>query len=192
MFDYLIAGLGNPGKKYENTRHNIGWMVALSLIEKYKAKLTTSTIFYYADVKVSGTNFLVCLPTTFMNASGEAIMKISRKHSIMPDKIIAVVDEYNFPVGRIHLRKGGSDGGHNGISSLIEELGTEDFYRLRCGIAKDFGPGELVDYVLSPFPDSDLDNLKLMIEKSVFTIEHIAKAGINRAMNDINSDRFWA
>lgn len=191
VIDYLIVGLGNPGKRYENTRHNIGWMVAENFIEKRKGEINNSHIYKYSHIEYSRKNVIVAMPTTYMNLSGEAVLKLKHKYSVSNDRIIVIVDEYNFPTGKIHLRKGGSDGGHNGVTSVIEELGSADFYRLRCGIDRKFGAGELVDYVLKPFPDEENDLLKLMIEKSVLSLEMLIKDGIPRTMNNINNENFW-
>lgn len=190
-YDWLIAGLGNPGRKYENTRHNVGWMAAEKLISKYRAGIKINPIYYYSSLKIHNKNILVVMPTTYMNASGEAVRKIANKYKLTPSQIIVISDEYNFPVGKIHLRQGGSDGGHNGLTSIIEELETANFYRLRCGIGRNFTQGGLVDYVLSTFTESESEALNLMLEKTVESIEHICRTQINRAMSDINSEKLW-
>jgi len=191
VIDYLIIGLGNPGSRYEDTRHNIGWMVAKSFINKHKGIFQTSHIYKYCHIEYSRKNVIVAMPTTYMNLSGEAVVKLKNKYSVSNDRIIIIVDEFNFHTGKIHLKKGGSDGGHNGITSVIEELNSADFYRMRCGIDRKFGAGELVDYVLKPFPSEEQDFLKLMIEKSVISIEMIIKDGISKTMNNINNENFW-
>ncbi len=189
--DYLIVGLGNPGKQYENTRHNIGWMVASHFIEKHNGAINSSLIYKFSEINYAKKNVIVAMPTTYMNLSGEAIVKLKNKYSLSNEQIIIVVDEYNFPLGKIHLKKDGSDGGHNGILSIIEELNSTNFYRLRCGIDKNFGSGELVEYVLNPFTNEELDKLNLSLYKSVVALEMIIKDGINKAINNINNDKFW-
>lgn len=191
-YEWLIVGLGNPGRKYESTRHNVGWMSAFAFCEKHKKKLLPgSTIYYQAELKYAGSNLLIIAPTTFMNASGEAVAKVSAKYEIKPSNIIIVCDEYNFPVGKMHLKKGGSDGGHNGVFSVIEELGTADFYRLRLGIGKNFPPGGMVDYVLSDFEDAEIQEKDIMISRSIDALHAIAKLGAQRAMSVINSEELW-
>lgn len=192
MSELLIVGLGNPGEKYAKTRHNIGWMVLSKFAEKHKIELSKeSNIYYSGKAKYAGKNIVICFPTTYMNLSGEAVRKISAKYGIAPQNIITIADEYNFPLGKVHLKNGGSDGGHNGLASIIDELETPNFYRLRMGIDKKFGAGELVDYVLSPFNPDESDALELAINKGVDSLQTIIKNGTSRAMSQINSEELW-
>lgn len=191
-YDYMVVGLGNPGEKYAGNRHNVGWMTADALCRKYKVKIKrTSTIYMTADINMFGKDILVCYPTTYMNNSGEAVRKLAEKHNINPNNIIVVVDEYNFPVGRVHCKNSGSDGGHNGIGSVIDELERTDFIRLRLGIDKNFDFGGLVDYVLSDFTEKELVLVDIMLGHAVDAIEYIVKVGLQRAMSDINSEKLW-
>jgi len=191
-YDWMIVGLGNPGEKYAGTRHNIGWMAAFGLCEKYSGKLKKgSSIYYYADLKIENQSVLLVVPTTFMNASGDAVRKLKEKYEINPFQIVVICDEYNFPLGKIHLRKGGNDGGHNGVTSVIEELGTMDFLRLRCGIGKNFPQGGMVNYVLSNFLPEEIEERNKMIVKTVDGLTYLMKFGIIRAMTDINSEKLW-
>jgi PTH1 family peptidyl-tRNA hydrolase len=184
---YLIAGLGNPGTRYAPTRHNIGFMVVDAFAAKHKAEWTVREGKYaMARARVPGAEVLVVKPLTYMNLSGEAVAPLAVANGLQPSRVVAITDEYNFPVGRVHLRSGGSSGGHNGISSLIEKLGTSDFWRLRCGIDRAFGPGELVEYVLAPFTDEEQELLKHMIDRGVQAIEEIARSGPELAMQRIN------
>lgn len=190
--DLLICGLGNPGAKYEKTRHNIGWMIADSLAENLKTDfLPASPIYWLAEKKYAGKALLISKPTTYMNNSGEAVRKLRDKYQLSNSQIIVVTDEYNFPVGKVHLKKGGSDGGHNGINSIISELESADFWRLRCGIGQAFAPGGLVDYVLSVYDDGQIPGRDLTITKAVAALIHILKSGAQRAMSDINSERLF-
>lgn len=186
--DWLFVGLGNPGEKYARTRHNIGWMVAERLAEKYKASFVPGRgDWLEASFTIGSKHVVAMLPTTYMNASGEAVSSFCKKHFLLPERVVAIVDEYNFPVGTIHLKGQGSDGGHNGLTSLIEELGTDKFWRLRCGIDRKFGQGELVKYVLSPFEHHEAENLELMVQQAVETLEFISRLGAQKAMNHINT-----
>lgn len=185
--EFLVVALGNPGTRYSNTRHNIGWMVADALVgsggwhaERRPVALEWSTL------SISGTTLHVLKPGTYMNLSGQAARVMAARLKLSPDRIIAVVDEYNFPVGRVHLRLGGSDGGHNGLTSMIEDLGTDKFWRLRCGIDRKFGPGELVDYVLAPFGAEELEARNAMITKAVDALKSIAAIGPDKAMQTVN------
>lgn len=135
---------------------------------------------------ISGTTLHILKPLTYMNLSGEAVRLMAARLKLPSERIIAVVDEYNFPVGKVHLRLGGSDGGHNGLTSIIEELGTDKFWRLRCGIDRKFGPGELVDYVLAPFGSEEVEARNAMISSAVDALRLIATVGPEKAMQTVN------
>lgn len=191
-YEWLLVGLGNPGKKYENTRHNIGWMVIEALAEKYNQDITIgSSIYYMTELKIAGKNIIAIMPTTYMNLSGEAVRKVSDKFQIPVDRIIVINDEYNFSVGKVHLKQDGSDGGHNGILSIIEELQATEFFRLRCGIGNNFLSGQMVRYVLSKFEDDEEEAKMLMINKAIDSIKTLIELGKNRAMSLVNSGKLW-
>lgn len=191
--DWLIFGLGNPGSKYKNNRHNIGWMVAQALCEKYKAPLVqTSLIYNTADILIAEIAVKVVQPTTYMNRSGEAVRKLMNLHNVPSDRIIVVVDEYNFPLGKIHIKNTGKDGGHNGVLNIIEETGTNNFFKLRCGIGKNFGAGGLVDYVLSDFEPDEIESKVQMTDNAVKAIIHfLSLNNPDRAMSEINSGKIF-
>jgi PTH1 family peptidyl-tRNA hydrolase len=186
-YDWLIVGLGNPGKIYENTRHNIGWMVLDYISDKFCAKITHQMYFNFFTMNIHECNVLYLKPNIFMNNSGESVKRVVDKYNIPSNKIVVICDEFNFPVGKIHLKKNGSDGGHNGIASIIEKLNTLEFNRLRCGIGNDFSSGQLVDYVLSEFLPEQKADVNKMIQKSGEAIEYIINFGIVQAMQNINS-----
>lgn len=190
---WLIVGLGNPGERYHNTRHNIGWLVADEFAKRRKINIEpVSSIYNFAEFKFAGKTAGIVKPTTYMNASGEAVRKLANKYSIPVQNIIVIVDEYNFNVGKVHLKKDGGDGGHNGILSIIEEVQATNFLRLRCGIGKDFEPGGMVEYVLSTFKESESESLNLMLSKACDAIEFIIKNNnIGRSMSAINSETIW-
>ncbi len=191
--NWLIVGLGNPGERYQNTRHNIGWLVADEFAKRRKIQIEpVSSIYNFAEFKYAGKVAGIVKPTTYMNASGEAVRKLANKYSIPVQNIIVIVDEYNFNVGKVHLKKDGGDGGHNGILSIIEEMNATNFLRLRCGIGKEFGPGGMVEYVLSEFKESESNDLSMMINKACDAIEFIMKNNnIGRSMSAINSETIW-
>ena len=190
--NWLVAGLGNPGKMYSGNRHNIGWMVGMALCGKHKKTLMPyKRISHNAVLSIDSNNILVILPTTFMNNSGEAVKKISDEYGVPVEKIVVICDEYNFPLGKIHLRQGGSDGGHNGITSIIEGLDSNDFFRLRCGIGKNFAQGAMVEYVLSDFRKEELSERDVMISHAVDAVEHLIRTGKTRAMTEVNSGTLW-
>lgn len=191
-FDYLIAGLGNPGSKYENTRHNIGWMVADAYAQRHKLNWNLNTPIYYgAELQFAGKSAFLCMPTTYMNNSGEAVRKICEKYQINKKNVILIVDEYNFDVGKIQVKRTGGSGGHNGTASVIQELGSNDFIKMRCGIGKRFPSGGMVDYVLSNFPEEDYEKLAEMKNMACDALDLILKIGDSHAASVINSGKLW-
>ena len=191
-YNFIFVGLGNIGDKYKNTRHNIGWLLIDKIALKHNLTFKAGKgDFYYADLNLYGKNIMFALPTTYMNNSGQAIKQIINKYKVNPNQVCIFVDEYNFPIGKIHLKATGSDGGHNGISSVIYELETAEFMRLRLGIDKKFGPGELIDYVLSEFKEDEKIDVEKMLDDGVIAVEHLIKAGFQRAMSDINSGKIF-
>lgn len=190
--DWLIVGLGNHTDIYLETRHNIGWMVATAFCQKHHGNLIPiSSQYFLAKVSFAGNTILVLLPRTYMNNSGLAVRSAVDKFKIPIDRILVVCDEYNFPLGRIHLKDSGGDGGHNGVASVIENLGASNFLRLRCGIGKNFGENELVQYVLSPFESDEIPVRDQMISRALEAIEYLILKGKSRAMSDINSGNLW-
>lgn len=161
----IILSLGNPGARYAETRHNIGWMVGDVVARDLKAEFVPGRGEYYQAVgRWRGEDAAVIKPTTYMNNSGLVARQVVERFDVDPDAILVVVDEVQFPVGRIQLRPSGSDGGHNGLRSIIQHLDTDAFPRLRCGIDRNFAPGEMADYVLSPFAPHETDARDAMIE----------------------------
>ncbi|MFA6572380.1 MAG: aminoacyl-tRNA hydrolase [Bacteroidota bacterium] len=188
--DWMIAGLGNPGFQYADNRHNIGWMVASALAEKHKQKIMPYSNFCNSTIlKIHSKAVLVVQPTTFMNNSGKTVSQMARKFSVPIENIVVIVDEYNFPLGKLHLKDRGGDGGHNGVNSVIEHLDSESFLRLRCGIDRNFGEGELTDYVLSDFKNEELALRNKMIEDAVTSLEYLIRVGKSRAMSEINAGK---
>ncbi|GAB5466581.1 MAG: aminoacyl-tRNA hydrolase [Candidatus Kapaibacteriales bacterium] len=185
-FDNIILALGNPGSEYELTRHNIGWLIADSFVESKKSEFVQEANYLIAALRYAGKNVAIIKPLTFMNLSGKAATKFIGKHGGDASKLVVISDEYNFPLGKIHLKRGGSAGGHNGLKSMITELGTDGFWRLRAGIGKDFGQGQLVDYVLSNFKESETEYLNKAIISGEKALEAIIKIGEQKAMPIIN------
>lgn len=187
---YLIVGLGNPGIEYAPTRHNIGFMVVDALATRRGLSWQhNSRLMDCTQWATHGRTIELVKPLTYMNLSGKAVLKRMQECGLGPQQVIVITDEYNFPTGKIHLRSGGSSGGHNGISSVIEELGTPNFWRLRCGIDRKFGPGELVEYVLHPFPKAESETVSQMIDDACAAIVEIIKAGPSLAMQRVNTPR---
>lgn len=190
--DLMLVGLGNHKENYLETRHNIGWMVASAFVQKHKSNfIPYAPEYYLANVKFAGKKVLVLLPRTYMNNSGIAVKQAMRKFNVPVENILVICDEYNFPLGKIHLKENGGDGGHNGVASVIEQVGSKNFMRLRCGIGRNFGENELVDYVLSPFEPEEIPLRDSMITKAVEAIEYLLIKGKARAMSDVNSEKLW-
>lgn len=191
MADYLVVALGNPGEEYALTRHNIGWLVCDNLRTSVKAPALKQGRgpWFETSFSFAGSSVTIIFPTTYMNRSGVATVEAAKFYKVPSRRIIAVVDEYNFPVGKIHLKIGGTDGGHNGIASLEQSLQTQDFYRLRCGIDKNFGKGELVRYVLSPFEELEQEHVQSMIQLAVKALQAVFKSSPEKAQQSINSGK---
>lgn len=184
---YLIAGLGNIGPEYSGTRHNIGFDVVDSLVRELGGAFKPERHAEVAEVKWKG-HLLTCIkPTTFMNLSGRAVKYWMDKGGIPADRILVVVDELALPLSKLRLRPGGSDAGHNGLTSIRESLGTDIYPRLRFGIGNNFPKGRQVDYVLGRWKAEELPLVRMKIEKSVELIESFVSIGIERTMNLYNN-----
>jgi len=183
---YLIAGLGNIGDEYADTRHNIGFVVADAFAMDRKAVFARGRYASVTKASLKGRNFVVIKPTTFMNLSGKAVRYWMTKEDILPENVLVIVDDLALPLGTLRLRKKGSDGGHNGLISIIEEIGTTDFARLRIGIGNDFAKGNQVDYVLSRWTKEEEKILLPKIGVAIDIIKNFALIGIDRTMNLFN------
>jgi peptidyl-tRNA hydrolase, PTH1 family len=187
---FLIAGLGNIGNEYAHTRHNIGFDVVNAFVSKHGGALQTGRLAYTATVKFRAKNLVCICPTTFMNLSGKAVKYWMDKEKISLENILVVVDEVALPLDCLRLKPSGSDGGHNGLKSIQESLGTTEYPRLRFGIGNDFPKGLQSDFVLGKWKKEEEPLVKLKIEGAVETIENFAAQGINITMNAINNKRF--
>jgi PTH1 family peptidyl-tRNA hydrolase len=187
--EYIIAGLGNPGSKYANTRHNAGFM-AMDLLAKeqgfeYKKVKFNSLI---ADEMVAGKRCLLMKPQTMMNNSGEAIYTASEYYNIPNERIIILYDDISLDVGKTRIRRKGSAGGHNGIKSIIACLGGEDFPRVKIGVGKKPSADyDLVKWVLGEFPKAQQDALNSALKNSIEATKLIANDNIDEAMNKYNA-----
>jgi PTH1 family peptidyl-tRNA hydrolase len=182
---YIIAGLGNPGPTYENTRHNIGFKIVDAL---------ASTILFSqerfalrAELKYKGRQVILIKPQTFMNLSGKAIKYWLEKEKIDIENLLVITDDIMLPFGKIRLRPKGSHGGHNGLRNIEEELQTQNYPRLRFGIGNNFPKGKQVDYVLGQWSSEELNVLPEKIEKAKQCVLDFVFLGIDRAMNLHNS-----
>lgn len=184
---YLIVGLGNPGEKYELTRHNIGFLVVDSINKKLNTTMAAGKGSYLiSNAIVDGKKVYVIKPTTYMNLSGDAVQQVVHYFKISRSNIIIISDDINLKTGQIRIRESGSAGGHNGLSDIIQKLGTDQFIRIRCGVGNDFRPGQQADYVLSPFKTVEKELTSFMIDRATDAVLSIIKDGLNKSMNVYN------
>ncbi|TSA28076.1 MAG: aminoacyl-tRNA hydrolase [Bacteroidetes bacterium] len=183
---FLIVGLGNIGDEYADTRHNIGFIVADALALSLRTTFSAGRLASVAKGNLKGRSILAIKPTTFMNLSGKAVRYWMNKEKVAPENLLVIVDDLALPLGTLRLRKKGSDGGHNGLISLIETLGTMDFPRLRVGIGNDFAKGYQVDYVLGRWTKEEEKVLIPRINAAVEMIQCFVLQGVDRAMNLYN------
>jgi len=184
---YLIAGLGNIGVEYANTRHNIGFIVADALVNELKGNFETQRLASVATVKYKGKSLVVIKPTTYMNLSGKAIKYWLQKEKIPLENLLIIVDDIALPVGTLRMKKKGSDAGHNGLTDIILKLGTEAFPRLRVGIGDNFAKGYQVDYVLGQWSKKETEILIPRVEKAVEIVQSFVTTGIDNTMNSYNN-----
>jgi PTH1 family peptidyl-tRNA hydrolase len=187
---YLIVGLGNVGNEYAHTRHNIGFDVVNAFVQKHGGSFSSGRLAYSAELKWKGKKFICICPTTFMNLSGNAVKYWMDKEKIAAENMLVIVDEVALPLSRLRLRPEGSDGGHNGLKSIQETLGTSVYPRLRFGIGNEYPKGMQADFVLGKWKKEEEPLVKLKIDKCVEAIESFASRGISLTMNDVNNKDF--
>lgn len=183
---YLIVGLGNPGPKYENTRHNIGFKVADALVQHLEGSFKPSNFGELAEVKTKGRRLLVLKPNTFMNLSGSAVKFWMQKESIPIEKVLILTDDINIDFGIIRLRGKGSDGGHNGIRDIIDKLQGSQFPRMRLGLGSNFSKGRQVDYVLGDWSGDEIKALPEFIDRARDAVISFCSIGLAHTMSQFN------
>lgn len=186
MKKFLIAGLGNIGPKYHNTRHNIGFKILDFLAEQEELSFETEKLGDIATYKFKGRTFILLKPSTYMNLSGKAVNYWLQKEKIPLENLLVVTDDLNLPFGTIRVKTKGSDGGHNGLKDIQTQLGTTNYNRFRFGISDEFSKGRQVDYVLGEWDEEEQKNLPERLKKSVEVIKSFGTAGINNTMNTFN------
>lgn len=186
--EYLIVGLGNPGDQYRNTRHNVGFMTVDRLAELSGASIAKRKgKALYGDARVGGHRCLLVKPQTFMNSSGEAVVELMRFFKLPPERVLIVSDDISLPVGRIRVRRKGSDGGHNGLKSILLLTGSEAFPRIKLGVgAKPRPDYDLAAWVLSSFRAEEEPALREAVEHACAAAALIVDGKIDRAMNEFN------
>ena len=183
---YLIAGLGNIGSEYAETRHNIGFKVLDALAAASNAVFRTERYGDVAEMRFKGRTFLLLKPSTYMNNSGNAVRYWLRKEKVEPAELLVVLDDLALPLGTIRMRAKGNDGGHNGLKSIDACIGTNAYPRLRCGIGHDFRQGQQVDYVLGEWLPEEKETLRSVIGIASEAVRSFGTQGVERTMNLFN------
>ena len=184
---YLIVGLGNPGDKYLETRHNIGFKVVDQVAEQAKANFTTERLGDVAMAKFKGRTLVLLKPSTFMNFSGKALNYWMQQEKIPLDRVMIITDDLALPFGKLRLKGKGSDGGHNGLKDIIATMNTNKFARLRFGVGAEFAKGRQVDYVLGDWTNEERETLSDRIDVATEFVKSFATIGIERTMNQWNN-----
>jgi PTH1 family peptidyl-tRNA hydrolase len=183
----LIVGLGNPGELYSETRHNLGFMVVDELARRYEVKLKRVKKWSAQSAKISvGDGVVLAQPDTFMNESGMAVQNLCSFYKVMPSSdLLVIIDDADLPLGRLRLKRSGSAGGHNGLRSIISQLGTEEFPRLRIGVGRQ--PGDLKNHVLGRFSAEEQKKVNLSVKRAADAAEVFVRQNIVAAMNRFNA-----
>lgn len=185
--NYLIVGLGNIGREYSDTRHNIGFMIADELASQSKASWSTLRHAFYAEFKQRGHRISVIKPTTYMNLSGKAVNYWMKELKTPIENVLVIVDDLAIPFGSIRIKPKGSAAGHNGLRSIEASLGGQHYPRLRFGISDNYAKGRQVDYVLGPFDDDEQRELPALIEHAVKMVHSFVNIGIELTMTNLNT-----
>lgn len=184
---YLIVGLGNPGKEYENTRHNIGFKVVEAMAEEAGEKFSLGRHAEVAVIKHRGRTLILLKPTTYMNLSGKAVQFYMQSEKIRIENLFVIVDDLALPFGKLRMRLKGSDGGHNGLKDIQAVLQTEKYTRLRFGVGSEFNKGNQVNYVLGEWSPEEMETLGERIKVAADFIKSCAAIGTDRAMSLMNN-----
>jgi PTH1 family peptidyl-tRNA hydrolase len=182
---WAVVGLGNPGRKYARTRHNVGFMVVEALAERAGIELRQTLKYSVGRGSVGGVEVLLAEPLTFMNLSGSAVRDILKRYGVPPENLVVVHDDIDMDTGRLKIRAGGSSGGHKGVQSIIEHLGTRDFARVKVGVGRPEGlPVE--EYVLRGFRPEDAPLVKAAMDAACEAVVSVITEGVGPAMNRFN------
>lgn len=187
MSKFLIVGLGNIGSEYANTRHNIGFDVVHAFVKKHGGNFEVGRLAYVANIRWKGKTIVCICPTTYMNLSGKAFKYWADKENVPLENTLTVVDEVALPIDKIRLRPGGSAGGHNGLKSIQELVGTDQYPKLRFGIGNNYPKGMQADFVLGKWLKAEEPTVILKIEKCVDIIESFIATGIGQTMSAYNN-----
>ncbi len=184
---YLIAGLGNIGGDYENTRHNIGFDIVDYLVEEYKLDFDSKGHAFYATLKIEDYTFILIKPTTYMNLSGKAVRYWLEREKIGLENLLVIIDDLNINFGRLRMRGKGSDGGHNGLKHINTTLGTKEYARLRFGIGNEFGKGQQINYVIGEWSLEEQEALPNLVKKTAEMVKGFGMMGLQGTMSKYNN-----
>lgn len=183
----IIVGIGNPGSRYKNNRHNVGFQFLDFFCEQKKLAFKASKFdYHFAEGKISGAPFVLIKPDTYVNNSGLAVLDCVNHYKVDVENLLVVVDDINLSLADIRIRKNGGDGGHNGLSSIIYHLQSKNFSRIRIGVGNDFQSGNLADYVLSDFSKNDFILLEKSFILSIQLVESFILDGYNKMLSSFS------
>ena len=189
---YIIAGLGNPGKKYEDTRHNIGFNTIDRLADKLNIKVNKIKFKgLVGEGRIAAEKVILLKPHTFMNNSGESIVEILNFYKLKPEDLIVVVDDIDIEFAQLKIKKNGSAGTHNGLKSIVNLTGSKDFARFKIGVGKKHPNEDLANFVLSTFSSKDKIHIADAIDACADAIINAVESGIDKAMNSYNNNIYW-
>jgi PTH1 family peptidyl-tRNA hydrolase len=183
---YLIVGLGNPGVKYENTRHNVGFKVLDEFVKNTDYSFKTEKLGDVAQAKFKGRTLVLLKPSTFMNLSGKALNYWMKKEKIPLERVLVIVDDIALPYGKLRLKPKGSDAGHNGLKDIASVLNSTKYPRLKFGVGNNFPRGRQVEYVLGEWTNKELEELPVHLKNATEFIKSFTTIGIDRTMNSLN------
>ncbi|MBF6355447.1 aminoacyl-tRNA hydrolase [Nocardia higoensis] len=184
----LVVGLGNPGGEYERTRHNVGFMVADALAERVGGRFAVhkKSGADLIQARLDGRQVLIAKPRTFMNVSGRPVAALAKFFSVPPTEVIVVHDELDLPFGAVRLKRGGGEGGHNGLRSVSAALTTKDYLRVRLGIGRPPGRQDPADFVLKPFAAAERKEVPVIVEQAADAVELLLRLGLEAAQNQLH------
>lgn len=182
---WIIVGLGNPGSKYTKTRHNIGFVALEDIAERHGIEFKERELYRIGKGSIGDKDIILVEPLTFMNRSGIAVRDVMRRFNALPDYTIVIHDDIDMETGKLKLRKNGSSGGHNGVESIIQAIGTNEFIRVKIGVGREEGMAA-EDYVLRKFRKEEVPMIRDAVHRAADAVEVIIKHGIEKAMNSFN------
>jgi peptidyl-tRNA hydrolase, PTH1 family len=182
-----VVGLGNPGPRYEGTRHNVGVVVLEELLGRTGSRLKNhKSGCLVAEARLASTSTILARPTSYMNESGRPVASLVRYYKVATENLIVVHDEIDIPFGEVRVKLGGGTAGHNGLNSIVPHLGKE-FVRIRVGVSRPRGRQDPADYVLSDFSSAERKELPFIVDKAADAVESVIEHGVERAMNEVNT-----